>query len=81
MFEKVIRAEKAEDLRVEIQLPQRYLHKHVKPVAFEVSNSDAFTQAKKESARRAVDYFKTVGVDMSNFKFDRNEAKERQLLS
>ena len=73
MYRKIFRAENKDDLMVE--LPDEYLHKQVEVIAFQISEEDL--QLKKQKAKEAIEFFKTLQVDMSNFKFNREEANER----
>ena len=76
MYRKVFVAENASDLNVE--LPMEYLHKGVEVIAFEVETDlDSHFSTKKKAAADAIQFFNTIQIDMSNFKFDRNEANER----
>ncbi len=72
MFRKIIKIEKEEDLTVE--LPKEYLHKEIEVTAEEVE--DVFAE-KRKLAKEATDFFNSISVDMSNFKFNRDEANER----
>ena len=73
MFRKIIKVEKEEDLKIE--LPKEYLHKEVEITAEEVD--DTAVAEKRKLAKEAIDFFNSISVDMSNFKFDRDEANER----
>ena len=76
MYRKVFVAESPAHLT--INLPIEYLHKGVEVIAFEVKEDLGFVDlAKKEAALKAVQFFKTLQIDMSDFKFDRDEANER----
>jgi hypothetical protein len=72
MYRKVFVAKEAGDLT--IKLPEEFLNKRIAIVAFEQSGSEADRDKKLAEAQV---FFKKMGVDMSNFKFDRNEANER----
>ncbi len=76
MYRKVFVAEHPNDLTV--QLPENYLHKGVEVIAFEVDNT-AYNamEEKRNAAQEAVAYFQKIAVDMSGFKFNREEANER----
>lgn len=76
MFRKIFVAESAAHLT--INLPIEYLHKGIEVIAFEVDEDlDSADVAKKKAALNAVQFFKTFQIDMSGFKFDRDEANER----
>lgn len=76
MYRKVFVAENANDLNV--TLPLSYLHKGVEVIAFEVdSDSDTSDSQKRNASVAAVQFFKSIQIDMSNFRFDRDEANER----
>ena len=76
MYRKVFVAENANDLNV--TLPLRYLHKGVEVIAFIVdSDSNAFDSQKRNASEAAVEFFKSIQIDMSDFQFDRDEANER----
>lgn len=71
MYRKLFVAEQPEDLT--IQLPDDYLYKAVEVIAFEVAPHELDNKKKEE----ALAFFKSISVDMSNFKFNRDEANER----
>jgi hypothetical protein len=73
MYRKIFKAEKTEDLQ--IKLPDEYLHKEVEVIAFEVAEEKL--QVKRKDVDEAIAFFNAISVDMSDFKFDRNEANER----
>ncbi len=73
MYRKIIKVEKEEDLRIE--LPKEYLNKEVEVTASEIE--DASYEQKRKNVKEAIDFFNKISVDMSNFKFDRDEANER----
>ena len=73
MYRKIIKAEKEDDLH--IQLPKEYLNKAVEVIAFEVDEHGK--QEKRKDVNEAIAFFKSVSVDMSDFKFNREEANER----
>ncbi|MCE6989760.1 hypothetical protein [Dyadobacter sp. CY323] len=76
MFRKVFVAESAAELT--INLPHEFLHNRIEVIAFEVDDdSESIDLAKKKAARNAVQFFKNYEIDMSDFKFDRDEANER----
>ncbi len=75
MYRKVFVAENASDLNV--KLPIEYLHKGVEVIAFEIENLEIQKLTKGKAATEAVQFFQTIQIDMSDFKFDRDEANER----
>jgi hypothetical protein len=76
MYRKVFVAENANDLNV--TLPLHYLHKGVEVIAFEVdSDSNTSDSQKRSASEAAVEFFKSIQIDMSDFQFDRDEANER----
>lgn len=75
MYRKVFKAESNEDLLVE--LPKEYLHKQVEVIAFQVGDDIITTADEKTTFNEAVKFFDSIHADMSNFKFDRDEANER----
>ena len=76
MFRKIFVAESAAQLT--INLPIEYLHKGIEVIAFEVDDDvDSVDLAKKNAAHKAVQFFKTLQIDIGDFKFDRDEANER----
>ncbi|MDR0792700.1 MAG: hypothetical protein LBE82_05290 [Chitinophagaceae bacterium] len=75
MYRKVFIAKNRENLMV--RLPDEYLNKEVEVLAFELPDYEWKQIAKKEAAKEAVDFFKTIETDMSNFEFNRDEANER----
>lgn len=76
MYRKVFVAENTEDLN--IRLPDEYLHKDIEVIAFDLGESvEELRASKREAAERAIEFFKTIQIDRSGFKFDRDEANER----
>ncbi len=76
MYRKILKIEKTEDLT--IQLPKEYLNKEVEVLALDVTDETIDELAeKRKAAKEAIDFFNTIQIDMSNFKFDRDEANER----
>lgn len=76
MYRKVFVAE--EESSLIIQLPKSYLNKAVEVIAFEVEkDDDMFLAAKKEAAKKATDFFRTINVNTTGYKFNRHEANER----
>ncbi len=73
MFRKVVKVESEEDLRIE--LPKEYLHKEIEVTASEVG--DVSFEEKRRNVKEAIDFFNKISVDMSDFKFDRDEANQR----
>lgn len=73
MYRKVFVAKEVQDLT--ITLPEELLNKEVEIIAFELQHNDASDRGKKLAEAKA--FFKTVAVDMSGFKFNREEANER----
>lgn len=73
MFRKIFKAENKEDLLVE--LPSEYLNKQVEVIAFQLSNDDAKNE--KADLDEAIKFFDSIHADMSNFKYNRDEANER----
>lgn len=73
MYRKIFKAESKEDLSIE--LPDEYLNKNIEVIAFQVGDDDY--AVKKQNAKEAIEFFNTLQVDMSNFKFDRDEANAR----
>jgi hypothetical protein len=75
MYRKILKIEKAEDLN--IKLPDEYLNKEVELLALEVNEGIDELIDKRKAAKEAIAFFNTIEIDMSNFKFDRDEANER----
>ncbi len=74
MFRKVIKIESEDDLRIE--LPKEYMHKEIEITASEIDDADR-TATEKADFEEAMKFFDSIQIDMSNFKFDRDEANER----
>ncbi len=74
MYRKVINAKSANDLLIE--LPDEYLNKQIEVIAFEVANENPETTNTKDFSD-AETFFNKFQIDMSNFKFNRDEANER----
>lgn len=75
MYRKIFKAQSKEDLQV--KLPNQYLNKQVEVIAFQVSDNTAGSANEKADLEEAMNFFNSIQVDMSNFRFDRNEAHER----
>jgi hypothetical protein len=76
MYRKVFIAENPEDLNV--RLPDEYLHKGIEVIAFDIEEAREEIRANKRlAAAKAIEFFKTIQIDLSGFKFDRDEANER----
>ena len=75
MYRKVIKIENEEDLT--IKLPDEYLHKELEVIAFTVEDTEVQYEAKKKNTEEAINFFKTINVDTTGFKFNRDEANER----
>ena len=75
MDRKIFKAERKEDLIV--NLPSEYLNKKVEVIAFQVSGGSDTTANEKADLDEAMKFFDSNQIDMSNFKFDRDEANER----
>ncbi|MEO8824071.1 MAG: hypothetical protein ABI366_10910 [Ginsengibacter sp.] len=56
-----------------IEFPEEFIGKQVEIIAFPVGEKEA-SQFKREEAFK---FWKKHSIDMSHFKFDRNEANER----
>lgn len=74
MFRKIFKAENKENILVE--LPSEYLNKQVEIIAFQISHDEDVT-TEKTDLDEAVKFFDRIHADMSNFKFNRDEANER----
>jgi len=74
MYRKIFKAENKED-RI-VNLPHEYLNKQVEVIAFQVSDT-AEARDEKADLEEAMKFFDSIHADMSNFKFDRDEANER----
>lgn len=76
MYRKVFVAENAEDLNV--RLPDEYLHKGIEVIAFDIEEArEEIRTNKRLAAEKAIEFFKTIQFDLSDLKFDRDEANER----
>jgi hypothetical protein len=73
MYRKKLKIEKAEDLN--IQLPKEYLNKEVELTVLDVN--EATTNSTENDFEDAMKFFDSIQIDMSNFKFNREEANER----
>ncbi len=72
MYRKVFVANDTADLT--IQLPEEYLNKEIEIIAFQLRDIEMERQKKLEAARQM---FRENAVDLTNFKFNREEANER----
>jgi len=76
MYRKIFVPE--EESNLVIQLPKSYLNKEVEVIAFEVEkDQQTILTEKKEAAKKATDFFRTINVDTTGYKFNREEANER----
>ena len=75
MYRKIFKAESKEDLIV--NLPPKYRNKQVEVIAFQVSEQAPEIRDEKADLEEAMKFFDSIQIDMSNFKFDRDEANER----
>ncbi len=76
MYRKVFVAEEESNLIIE--LPKSYLNKAVEVIAFEVEkDGNELIAAKRKAANDAIEFFKTINVDTTGYKFNRDEANER----
>lgn len=76
MYRKVFVPE--EESSLIIQLPKSYLNKAVEVIAFEVEKDfEMIFAEKKEAAKKATEFFRTINVDTTGYKFNREEANER----
>ena len=73
MCRKVFKVEKEEDLQ--IKLPDDYLNNEVEVIVNEVDEQTSATADK--DFEDAIKFFDSIQIDMSNFKFNRDEANER----
>jgi hypothetical protein len=58
-----------------VRLPERFLNTEIEVIAFSVEDEPA--PKRKRTYEEAVKFWDAHAVDMSNFKFDREEANER----
>lgn len=75
MYRKVFKVEKEEDLQ--IKLPDDYLQKEVEVIAFEIKSETSPNEGEVTDFSDAEAFFDKFQIDMSNFKFNRDEANER----
>ena len=71
----IIHPQTTDDLVV--HLPERFLHTETEIIAFSVEEEPITTRPGKRTYEEAVKLWDAHAVDMSNFKFDRDEANER----
>lgn len=60
-----------------VHLPEQFLHTEVEIIAFSEEEEPAAIRQSKRTYEEAVKLWDAHAVDMSNFKFDRDEANER----
>ena len=75
MYRKIFKVESEEDLLIE--LPKEYLNKEIEIIAFQVMEEDMSATNEKADFEEAMKFFDSIHADMSNFKFNRDEANER----
>ncbi len=78
MFRQVIKPETKEDLI--IHLPEKFIGKNIEVEATELRNLRTSKKEREKKLKEAFDFFDTISVDMSNFKFNREEANERKSI-
>ena len=61
------------DTKQTIEFPEEFIGKQVEIIAFPIEEKET-NQSKTE---QAFNFWRKHSIDMSNFKFDRNEANER----
>lgn len=66
----------AKENKLIINLPDRLVGKELEVLPFELEKEEK-NSVKKKSLEEAFAFWDSVAVDMSNFKFDREEANER----
>lgn len=75
MYRKIFKVESEEDLLIE--MPKEYLNKQIEIIAFQVTEEDISYTTEKTDFEEAMNFFDSIKTDMSNFKFDRDEANPR----
>jgi hypothetical protein len=61
------------DTKQTIEFPEDFVGKQVEIIAFPIDEKEV----NQSKAEQAFDFWRKHSIDMSNFKFDRNEANER----
>ena len=75
MFRQVLTPTTKDDLI--IHLPENFIGKKIEVEASEIRLLKKNKKDKEKKLKEAFDFFDTISVDMSNFKFNREEANER----
>jgi hypothetical protein len=65
------------ETKVTIELPQEMVGKPVEVIAFDIQKSGPFEPREKPTREEINRFYKTYNVDMTGFKFNRDEANER----
>jgi hypothetical protein len=65
------------ETKLTIDLPEELIGKPVEVLAFELLKTEQGQQRKKPSAEEIDLFYKKYQIDMSNFRFNRDEANER----
>ena len=65
------------ETKLTIDLPEELIGKPVEVLAFELLKTEQVPQRKKPSAEEIDLFYKKYQIDMSNFRFNRDEANER----
>ena len=62
-----------------LKLPDNYVGKPVEVIAFEVDekSTEEKSIAKKDALQKTLDFYNSIQIDLSDFKFNRDEANER----
>lgn len=60
-----------------LHLPDGYVGKTVEVIAFEIGEKEEVSVAKPSASDAARAFFESIQVDMSGFRFNRDDANER----
>lgn len=75
MFRQIITPESKADLI--IHLPNEFIGKKIEVEANEMKDTSKKKKDRRKELKESFDFFSTISIDMSSFKFSREEANER----
>jgi hypothetical protein len=62
---------------INIRIPESFVGKTVEIIAFEINETEGPSKAAPKSFDEVLKFYQSVNLDLSGYKFDRDEANER----
>jgi hypothetical protein len=62
---------------INIRIPESFVGKTVEIIAFEINETEDPSKAVPKSFDEILKFYRSVNLDLSEYKFDRDEANER----